>query len=50
MSKSKRLFFIISIIFIILLVLIAIDFSSRTHFPGNKKPSVEQKDDSTTLN
>jgi hypothetical protein len=41
MRKSKLLFGIIALIFVIILVLIAIDISSRTTFPGRHNQDTE---------
>jgi hypothetical protein len=42
MRKSKLLFGILALIFIIILVLVAIDISSRTTFPGQHKQEIEK--------
>ena len=44
MSKSKLVFVVLSVIFIIILIIVAIDISSRTTFPGKKKQGTEQFD------
>ncbi|MEN8248455.1 MAG: hypothetical protein ABFS32_05950 [Bacteroidota bacterium] len=43
MKRSKLIFLILSVIFIIIMILIAMDFSSRTRFPGDGQP-VEEVD------
>ena len=35
MKRSKKLFLIISVVFLISLILIALDISRKTHFPGS---------------
>ena len=42
MSKKKLVFVVLSLIFICALILIGLDFSSKTSFPGQKKENVEQ--------
>jgi hypothetical protein len=42
MRKSKLLFGIFALIFIVILVLIAIDISSRTTFPGQHDRETEE--------
>lgn len=42
MKKSKLLFLILSILFLLILIWIAMDISSRTTFPGHKKPATEK--------
>ncbi|MFT6867121.1 MAG: ABC-type cobalt transport system substrate-binding protein [Cyclobacteriaceae bacterium] len=37
MKKSKKIFLIIAIIFVIIMILIGIDINSRTTWPGSKK-------------
>lgn len=36
MRRSKLVFIILAVIFLIILALIAMDFSSKTSFPGKK--------------
>jgi hypothetical protein len=43
MKRSKLLFLILSVVFILILVWIAFDFSKKTRFPGQKEPT-EQVD------
>ena len=51
MQKSKLLFVILAIVFIVILVIVAIDITSRTNFPGqNKSPSEKIESDSTPSN
>ena len=44
MRKSKLIFIALAIIFFVILVLIAIDISSRTSFPGQTKSTTEELD------
>ncbi|MEQ9298583.1 MAG: hypothetical protein RIF33_08470 [Cyclobacteriaceae bacterium] len=37
MKKSKKIFLLLSLIFLIIMILIGIDISSKTTFPGSKK-------------
>lgn len=40
MSRSKKIFFLVAIVFFMLLTYVTYDFSRRTTFPGSeKKPS-----------
>jgi len=41
MSKSKLVFLVLALFFILLLILFAIDISSRTSFPGQDKSNPE---------
>ncbi|WP_170134438.1 hypothetical protein [Echinicola strongylocentroti] len=36
MKKKKKIFLIVSIIFLIIMILIGLDISSKTTFPGSK--------------
>jgi len=48
MKRSKKIFFIITAFFLILMILIGIDISNRTTWPGSKKnlkERIEQKVD-----
>jgi ABC-type cobalt transport system substrate-binding protein len=49
MRKSKLLFVVLAVVFIVILVLIAIDFSSRTTFPGHRGATNGQVDADTAL-
>jgi hypothetical protein len=42
MTRSKRIFFIVAAIFLLLVVLVCIDIARRTTFPGPKKDRQEQ--------
>ena len=42
MSRPKLVFIVLSVIFIGALILIGLDFSSKTSFPGQKKENIEQ--------
>jgi hypothetical protein len=42
MNRSKKIFIVLSILFIALLVLVSIDISKRTTFPGSK-PQLKQR-------
>ncbi|HEX8040367.1 MAG TPA: hypothetical protein VF490_14515 [Chryseosolibacter sp.] len=37
MSRSKKIFFLVAILFFLLLLYVAYDFSTRTTFPGAHK-------------
>ena len=50
MRKSKLVLAILAIVFFIILVIIAIDISSRTNFPGQKESPPEQVKPDTTIN
>jgi len=50
MRKSKLVFIIFAIVFFIILIIIALDISSRTKFPGPQKPASEQSDNKTSVN
>ncbi len=39
MSRSKKIFVLIAVIFILLLLYVSYDFSTRTTFPGSHKNS-----------
>jgi len=45
MKKSKKIFFIISAIFLIIMILIGFDISSKTTWPGSKKNLKERIED-----
>jgi flagellar basal body-associated protein FliL len=49
MKKSKLLFIILAILFMLLLIALALDFSRRTSFPGAKKPGSIKPASQTTL-
>lgn len=42
MKKSKKIFLVVALIFILLVLVIAYDISQRTTFPG-QKPATEMK-------
>ncbi len=41
MKRSKLVFLILSIVFLIVLILVIIDFSRKTTFPGKKEGNFE---------
>lgn len=42
MKRSKLIFIILSILFLIILILVMIDFSRKTTFPGSKQNKKDQ--------
>ncbi|MBS9525153.1 hypothetical protein KIH41_10150 [Litoribacter ruber] len=50
MNKNKKLFIIIGVIFLLIMLLIGIDISTRTTFPGSKGNLKERMAPSDTLN
>ncbi|MEQ8336057.1 MAG: hypothetical protein RIA62_01845 [Cyclobacteriaceae bacterium] len=44
MKRSKRIFFIIAAIFLLIMIIISIDISQRTTWPGAKKNLKERID------
>jgi hypothetical protein len=44
MSRSKKIFIGISIIFLLILLLLSIDISRRTTFPGNRDSEKQSSD------
>lgn len=43
MKRSKKLFLIISVVFLAGLILIALDISRKTHFPGSDNSEKENR-------
>jgi hypothetical protein len=50
MSKNKKLFLLIGGIFLIIMIIIGIDISSRTTFPGSKGNLKERIAPGDTIN
>ncbi len=50
MKKSKIAFIVVSILFIVLLIFIAIDFSRRTTFPGGHQENIENTPEDFQMN
>jgi len=53
MKRSKKIFLVISAIFLIIMMIIGYDISQRTTFPGSAKQSDEKQEqliDSDSLN
>jgi hypothetical protein len=42
MTRSKKIFFILSLVFVILLVWASVDIASKTTFPGSK-PQLKER-------
>lgn len=49
MSRSKKIFFLIAALFIMLLIYVSYDFSRRTTFPGSGKNGSSARHEADTI-
>lgn len=48
MSKSKKIFLLVAVLFLIIVIIVMIDMANKTTFPGqNKKDNQEQVEEDT---